>query len=124
MTRQLVLDDGLTRADRVVLTNLARDIEAHDGSRGHGDDAAEANRTAQDLAGLKDKRNAKGDGFEATVLLSVDDCSRLVSPAVDRYVLQPYVRLARRAARHQTDVVMISHLALYFCTPTSSAPTR
>jgi len=40
---------------------------------------------------------------------------------LDHYLLQPYIRWGRRVARHETDVVMITHLLLYFSTSVPSA---
>lgn len=145
MEKQLVLDEGLTRADRVVLGNLARDIDAsHSGlvpddsadrdsgigsedastdGNGPADDpaAAKPSETAREVARLKALGNPESGDFEPTVLLSVDDYSQYVSPVINKYVLQPYVRLARKVVRHQTDVVMMTHLIMYFSTLVPSA---
>ncbi|RDA91183.1 hypothetical protein CP533_4810 [Ophiocordyceps camponoti-saundersi (nom. inval.)] len=99
MERLISLDDALTVADRLVLTRLIDDIKEAD----VGSDEA---KTAQDIAALKATRHVP------TVLLSVDGCLPL---------LQPYVQMARKAARHPTDVVMITHLLLYVCTTVPSA---
>ncbi|KAM4065252.1 fatty acid desaturase domain-containing protein [Hirsutella rhossiliensis] len=145
MEKQIVLDAALTRADQVVLRNLARDIEASNGAHVtddstdrdsgigseetstdgdgplDGHDAGKSSKTAQEVARLKALRNPGSGEFEPTVLLSVDDCSQRVSPAVNKHLLQPYVRLAQKVARHQTDVVMITHLIMYFSTLVPSA---
>lgn len=41
--------------------------------------------------------------------------------SVQRYVLQPYINWARTVVRFPTDVVMLTHLILYFCTSVPSA---
>lgn len=43
-----------------------------------------------------------------------------LSPTV-KLLLKPYIRWAQTVARHPTDVVMITHLILYFCTSVPSA---
>ena len=144
MERLLVFDAALTRADRVVLENLAKDIaspasagplaDAADVDSGlgseessrHEDDALDGPpgvdaATARDVAGLVAKRDPASDAFEPTVLLTVDDCAARLPPAVNRCLLQPYIRWARGLVRHETDVAMVSHLILYFTTSVPSA---
>ncbi|KAJ6443861.1 fatty acid desaturase [Purpureocillium lavendulum] len=147
MERHLVFDNGLTRADAVVLKNLGRDIAAADAARRdaadhdsgigseessqHEDEAADKpcadsaevldRDTAADVARLKAMRDPTSDRFEPTVLLTVDDCASYVSPFFNEYVLQPYIAWAKRITRHDTDVAMITHLMLYFATSVPSA---
>jgi len=152
MEQHLVFDSGLTRADHVVLKNLAHDIASadaaqqqlltvpnddavdHDSGIGseesshHEDEAVDklceessADDTAKDVARLKAMRDPASDKFEPTVLLTVDDCASYVSPALNKYVLQPYISWARRITRHETDVAMITHLIIYFTTSVPSA---
>ncbi|PFH60633.1 hypothetical protein XA68_10593 [Ophiocordyceps unilateralis] len=145
MESQIFLDDALTVADKLVLKSLVEDIkevgplqDADDGTDRdsgievqsytdgsdadlNGDEARRWNKTAQDIAMLKAMGDVQSDQFQPTVLLSVDDCSRHVPSAVSKYMLQPYIGLARKVARHQTDVVMITHLLLYLCTTVPSA---
>ncbi|KJZ75874.1 hypothetical protein HIM_04698 [Hirsutella minnesotensis 3608] len=148
MKRQLVFDDALTRADRVVLGNLAKDIEcwssiegteSSDASTGRdsglgsdegsslngkslrGHDVRGSTRTARDVARLKASRDPTSSDFDPTVFQLVDDWRGRFSPAFTRHVLEPYVRQARKVARHPTDVVMITHLIIYFTTLVPSA---
>ncbi|RCI08743.1 hypothetical protein L249_4727 [Ophiocordyceps polyrhachis-furcata BCC 54312] len=100
MERLISLDNALTVADRLVLKTLVEDIK-------EADTGSDQVKTARDIAALKDMRNVP------TVFLSVDGCLPLL--------LQPYIRLAQKAARHPTDVVMITHLLLYLCTTVPSA---
>ena len=61
--------------------------------------------------------------FEPTVFSSWDLrtlASKLPAP-VYRGLLLPYVNWARGVARHETDVVMVTHLILYFATSVPSA---
>lgn len=50
------------------------------------------------------------------------DLGQLKLPRVlDQWVLQPYIRAARSIVRVETDVVMVTHLLLYFTTSVPSA---
>ncbi|KZZ99108.1 fatty acid desaturase [Moelleriella libera RCEF 2490] len=139
MDKHIVFDKALTKADQVVLESLARDIRHHRGkpatsngkldvdsglgSESSGDEAAcsLSQQDARQVLALKALRDAKSAKFEPTIVLSVDDCSSLIPSALDRYVLQPYIRHARKIVRHETDVVMVSHLLIYFTTLVPSA---
>ncbi|KAG6301616.1 hypothetical protein E4U09_004915 [Claviceps aff. purpurea] len=143
MDEQIVFDKGLTKADRVVLQSLAEDIRTHAAPRSKknsashesdvdsglgsepssGDEASHAAQQTDDrrIAALKAARNPGSTKFEPTVVVSVDDISAFLHPLVNQYLLQPYVRQARKIVRHETDVVMITHLILYLTTSVPSA---
>lgn len=133
MERHIVFDAALTRADRVVLENLAKDVaspapaDADSGfgseeSSRHEDDAPDGpDATDDDVAGLVAKRDPASAAFEPTLLLSIDDCAARLPAAVNQGLLQPYIRWAKGIARHETDVVMITHLIMYFVTSVPSA---
>ena len=70
---------------------------------------------------LKALNDPSSDAFEPTVFMSVDLSALKLHPLLDSYLLQPYVRWARQIARTPTDVVMITHLILYFTTSVPSA---
>lgn len=59
--------------------------------------------------------------FEPTVFSGIDLSSIQLPHSVDAWVLRPYIRVARRIVRFDTDVVMLTHLLLYFCTSVPSA---
>lgn len=64
----------------------------------------------------------KHDAFEPTVFVSMDLRDlKLQYPKLDKFLLQPYVKWAKGRARRPTDVVMITHLLLYFMTSIPSA---
>lgn len=147
MEKHIVFDGALTRADRVVLRRLAKDMEAPAGLRipdaadealerdsgigsevssNHENEAIDGScgkepTAVEDVARLKAMRDPASAAFEPTVLLSVDDCASRVSPTLNRYFLQPYIRWAGKVARHETDVAMITHLFLYSATSVPSA---
>ncbi len=52
---------------------------------------------------------------------SVDLSSLDVPKTIQRWVLGPYIRIASRIVRHKTDVIMLTHLILYFTTTVPSA---
>ncbi|KAF1989391.1 fatty acid desaturase [Aulographum hederae CBS 113979] len=70
---------------------------------------------------LRARNNPKTDEFEPTVFVTWDLPSLKVPPVVDQYVLQPYISWARTVVRHETDVVFLTHLLLYFSTSVPSA---
>lgn len=78
-----------------------------------------------DDAGTLDKLRALNDphhpDFVPTVFVSWDLDSLNLPAWLHRWVLQPYIRAARRLVRVETDVVMLTHLLLYFTTSVPSA---
>lgn len=72
----------------------------------------------EEIRALNDPEHAK---FEPTVFMFWDVRNIKVPPIVERLCLQPYIQWARRVARNETDVVMITHLFLYFTTTVPSA---
>jgi hypothetical protein len=59
--------------------------------------------------------------FEPTVFSGTDIGNIRLPALVDDWALRPYVRLARSVVRVETDVVMVTHLVLYFLTSLPSA---
>ncbi|KAI0019876.1 fatty acid desaturase [Xylariomycetidae sp. FL0641] len=144
---EIVFSPELTPADGLVLQNLADDIRhgrtcPGEPLSGHGqplkkpavpeeeptkrrDEAgrdAEA-RDALDIAAMTRLNDPAAQGFEPTVFSSVDlrDLRTRLHPAVYTYVLEPYIAWARKVARYETDVVMVTHLLLYVTTSVPSA---
>ena len=74
----------------------------------------------QKLGNLNDKSNPS---FDPTVFqewdLSVLEAK--LPPVVQQYVLRPYISWAQGVVRYNTDVVMLTHLILYFTTLVPSA---
>ncbi|KAK1756441.1 hypothetical protein QBC47DRAFT_186258 [Echria macrotheca] len=131
---QLTFDPQLTRADRLVLQQLDRDISSYSSL----DDGAAANGTPTPISGaetisdaepviakLKAANDPTDARFEPTVFTSYDLPDLLSSsgrlPGFARRLLSGYVSWARRAVRVETDVVFVTHLLLYFCTTLPSA---
>lgn len=61
--------------------------------------------------------------FEPTIFSSWDmrDLKSRLPPAVYQYMLLPYVSWAQTIARHETDVIMVTHLIMHFTTSLPSA---
>jgi phosphoinositide-3-kinase regulatory subunit 4 len=65
--------------------------------------------------------NPKDEAFEPTVVVSWDLQDLKFSVSIDQYLLQPYIRWAQTIVRTETDVLMLTHLLLYFTTSVPSA---
>ncbi|KAI0805039.1 fatty acid desaturase [Xylaria sp. FL0064] len=150
MDSSIVLSPELTPSDRLILENLANDIRIRqspsraevngtakpDGKprskskngTANGDLNREASmlpsdRDARDIATLTGLNNPTGQEFEPTVFSSWDmrDLKSLLPPSVYESILMPYVSWAQGKARYKTDVVMVTHLIMYFTTSLPSA---
>ncbi|KAJ6436640.1 MEI5 protein [Purpureocillium lavendulum] len=94
----ILFDKGLTRQDLLVLQNLAADVRDYRRRRRNKEQKQPARkRDAATLATLKAFNDPAGAQFEPTILTT------------------------RSVLRVETDVVMIMHLLLYFCTSVPSA---
>ncbi|KAG9252402.1 uncharacterized protein F5Z01DRAFT_675888 [Emericellopsis atlantica] len=118
-------DPNLTQADRLVLECLEGDIktrvERTDADRQHEDRADDLDRQNTTIATLSALNDPKSAHFVPTVVNGRDLHTQPLPKWVNRWLLQPYVRLAQSVVRHETDVVMFSHLLLYFTTSVPSA---
>ena len=65
--------------------------------------------------------NPKEPQFEPTVFNNFDYDQIKFPGWFDRAVLQPYISLARSVVRFDSDIVMLTHLLLYFTTSVPSA---
>ncbi|KAH7158164.1 hypothetical protein B0J13DRAFT_468412 [Dactylonectria estremocensis] len=145
MESHLVFDAELTPADRVVLECLADDVRAYTKSQeatatststnpaGKENGSINMSKTSgtatlvsrarpqlnddsEKVAVLKAKNNPEHPDFEPSVFCTFDLSSLKLPSPVDKYVLQPYVAWARTAVRHETDVIMLTHLIIYATT--------
>lgn len=107
-----------TPPDNIVLEVLYRDINNAElnGSPNPGPDGSE-------LELLSSLNDPKHTNFQPTIFSSWDyNLHDFKSPRNFReYILQKYIKWARTVVRHQTDVVFVSHLLLYFFTALPSA---
>ncbi|KAL4795692.1 hypothetical protein BDV19DRAFT_362454 [Aspergillus venezuelensis] len=137
------IDPNLTDPDLQVLNDLLKDAESRTetagsstGTAGEEDSAFGAgarNRgknstkngvsqsTEDTIQKLKALNNASDPEFEPTVFVTWDmkDLDRL--PKFFKNLLQKYINFARQTVRVETDVVMLTHLILYFTTSVPSA---
>ncbi|KOS20769.1 hypothetical protein ESCO_004371 [Escovopsis weberi] len=138
MATTVVLDRDLTKADRLILRTLAADIRDETGnveiddrrpidSAGANDPATaiadlrpEARRDEEAIALLAGTNDPKSSHFEPTVFTGTDLDSEWPK-FFSNCILEPYVRRARTIVRVETDVVMLTHLLLYFSTSVPSA---
>ena len=70
------------------------------------------------VAALQALNNPRDGNFDPTVfaLWDLKDMSGTV-----KWMLRPYIQWAQQAVRHPTDVIMLTHLILYFSTSVPSA---
>lgn len=131
------LNPKLTVPDRLVVRDLFADVNAkgmhvsvpesptQQVANGHLDTVDESDKLStqeaiQKLGDLNDKSNPS---FDPTVFqewdLSVLEAK--LPPVVQQYVLRPYISWTQGVVRYNTDVVMLTHLILYFTTLVPSA---
>jgi hypothetical protein len=123
MDKHIVFDAHLTPADRIVLEDLAQDVRngltpAKNSSKENGAPSATTTAACALLDGLNDPSSVD---FEPTVFTSVDLRDLQLPKIVDRWLLRPYIDFASKIVRHKTDVVFVTHLALYISTTIPSA---
>ncbi|CAG8980833.1 hypothetical protein HYALB_00003762 [Hymenoscyphus albidus] len=112
-----------TPSDKIVLEVLYNDLNNAE------DEKARTGKTttpAQDKSAIKQLENLadpKHQNFQPTIFSSWDhDLNDLKSPRnFHEAILQKYVKWARTVVRHQTDVVFLSHIIMYFTTALPSA---
>jgi hypothetical protein len=141
MDLQAFVDPNLPEADLIVLKHLHHDIanyEATNPSSSSGkentngsatrriipaaraDSNNDENTIISQLDALNDPSNSS---FEPTVFVTFDmgDLRTKLHPYVYKHILVPYIAFARQIVRVDTDVVMLTHLFLYFSTSVPSA---
>jgi hypothetical protein len=82
-----------------------------------------AERDSADLLRLQSANDPTSEDFEPSVFSSVDfhDLEARLHPLVYRHLLLPYVSWAKGVVRHETDVLMLTHLIIYLSTSIPSA---
>jgi Fatty acid desaturase len=143
MDLQTFVDPNLTEPDLIVLKNLHHDIAEHQDSsentddsdndsslrkrtlskknNGEDEDEDEDATAISALEALNDPSNTTS--FEPTVFVMFDMAhlrAKLPAP-IYNHILLPYISLAQKIVRVDTDVVMLTHLLLYFTTSVPSA---
>ncbi|KAF2000171.1 fatty acid desaturase [Amniculicola lignicola CBS 123094] len=125
-------DAQLTEADRMVMEVLHKDYEHYQKKHGTEPPPSKAPRndsaSPEDvqlladstIAHLKDRNNPRAAAFEPTVFVTYDS-PFASAPAAVKWLLDAYTAWARPIVRVDTDVVMLTHLLLYFSTSIPSA---
>ncbi|KAI1186005.1 fatty acid desaturase [Nemania serpens] len=93
------------------------------GDLNHQASKLSADQDVRDVATLASLNDPASHNFEPTVFSSWDmgDLKSRLPPGVYECMLLPYVSWAQGIARHETDVVMVTHLIMYFTTSLPSA---
>ena len=88
--------------------------------RGHG---ISPERDAADIRRLTALNDPQSQEFQPTVISTLDltDLQARLPAVIFNHVVQPYIRWAGGIVRHETDVVMLTHLILYLTTSVPSA---
>ncbi|TVY56980.1 hypothetical protein LCER1_G001648 [Lachnellula cervina] len=105
-----------TLSDVIVLDELYRDINDHEASKGQNQPQIALDR----LSGLADPKHPD---FQPTVFCAWDaeEPKKKSSRTLRESILQLYTDWARTVVRHETDVVFLTHIILYFVTAVPSA---
>ncbi|GIC84297.1 uncharacterized protein Aud_000112 [Aspergillus udagawae] len=100
------IDPYLTLPDQLVLQELLKNEEAE----------SKTSKTSETVQTLQCLNNPKEVGFDPTVFQFWDthQLRTQLPPFVRKYALDPYIAWAQEIARHPTDVVMVTHLLVYF----------
>ncbi|GLI79735.1 hypothetical protein PoHVEF18_008076 [Penicillium ochrochloron] len=111
------VDPELTIADHLVLDTLV------DKPGSNGETKQQKPSDEDVIQKLQDMNDASHPDFDPTIFQFWDNpvLKAKLPEALQRYVLQPYQKWAQGVVRFPTDVVMLTHLLLYFTTIVPSA---
>ncbi|GIK05331.1 hypothetical protein Aspvir_009438 [Aspergillus viridinutans] len=121
------VDPNLTRSDLLVLQTLLSDIQAQSSGPKPATLKYVPSQNNSQCKSVPEQleafNNPQHVDFEPTVTMTWDaaDLKAKLPSAVNHWLLQPYIHLGRRVVRVETDVVMLTHLILYFTTSVPSA---
>jgi hypothetical protein len=139
-----VVASDLSISDHIVLQNLIRDVKRHkrqDGSLAEGDEGYISQESAGnspkvpqdddapelddevDINKLKALNDPTSPDYEPSITSMWDlrDMAANWPPAIHRHIILPYASWAKGFVRHETDVIMLTHLLLYLTTSVTSA---
>ncbi|KAK0631168.1 fatty acid desaturase [Bombardia bombarda] len=112
----VVYDARLTTADRLVLQQLSAEIT----STSAADDEASLKETISTLKAFNDPKDARFDPMVFTTIEN-DEIRSSALPGFLKRLFESYVSWGRHIVRVETDVVLLTHLFLYFSTSLPSA---
>ncbi|KAI0156549.1 hypothetical protein GGR57DRAFT_511483 [Xylariaceae sp. FL1272] len=131
MEHHIVFNSRLTKSDRIVLENLIADAQDYNKNEVVGSNADHSSererrcenksRDASTLRALDSLNNPQDSRFEPTIFVERDYDDIDWASGIAKVVLVPYVSVARSIVRVDSDVVMLTHLLLYFLTSVPSA---
>lgn len=104
----------LTHADRIVLSNLVRDVQTHDAALDGPKD-----HDAQTVQRLRALNDPAGPGFEPCIFATYD--AQDIPDWLNRYAVQPFCAVASKIVRHPTDVVFLTNILWNLCITLPSA---
>lgn len=124
------IDPANTIPDVLVLENLLNDIRNAKGEKDTIAKIKTPRKIAKDdiapdasdedfielLTALNDKNDVR---FQPTVFTTWDE--KDLNPTINKYLVQPYSKVAQTIVRHPTDVVFLTHLLIHFTTIVPSA---
>ncbi|KAG7405363.1 hypothetical protein DER46DRAFT_395121 [Fusarium sp. MPI-SDFR-AT-0072] len=121
MEDTIVFHPRLTKADALILEGLRQDIKDSSSSNAETLTSAPTARDEELLHHLQAMNDPKDAHFEPSVTTNWDVDQIKLPLFLEKTVLRPYIRLARSVVRVETDVIMLTHLLLYFSTTIPSA---
>ncbi|CAJ0542905.1 Ff.00g003120.m01.CDS01 [Fusarium sp. VM40] len=135
MAEHIVFHPQLTKADTLILEGLRQDIKEYtpkkealpsqNGKRANGKTETEVNasqpRDEDLLRHLQALNNPKDAHFEPSVTTNWEMDQIKLPIFLEKFVLRPYIRIGQSIVRVETDVIMLTHLLLYFSTSVPSA---
>ncbi|GIJ99544.1 hypothetical protein Aspvir_001677 [Aspergillus viridinutans] len=100
------IDPYLTLPDQLVLQELLKNEDAK----------SKTKKTSETVQTLQSLNNPTEVGFDPTVFQFWDthQLHTQLPLFVQKYALNPYIAWAQEVARYPTDVVMVTHLSIYF----------
>ncbi|KAI3327317.1 fatty acid desaturase [Xylariaceae sp. AK1471] len=118
-----VLNGTSTTRNLKSCNSLASKNVTANGALSHEASELPEDQNTRDVAMLTSSNNPKSRDFEPTVFSSWDmrDLKSNLPSGVYQYLLLPYISWAQTVARYETDVVMVTHLIMYFTTSLPSA---
>ncbi|KAH8678228.1 hypothetical protein BX600DRAFT_451736 [Xylariales sp. PMI_506] len=127
MEEHIVFNPKLTKSDRLILETLVADIDDSKKSKANRQEASQDASTSEELrieatvAQLTALNDPEDPLFEPSITSDLDYDSIDWKRPFNNFVLRPYISIAQRIVRNKVDVIMLTHLLMYFCTSVPSA---
>ncbi|KAI1021018.1 hypothetical protein LB503_009939 [Fusarium chuoi] len=121
MEDTIVFHPQLTKADALILEGLRQDVKDSSSSNAETSTSTPIARDEELLRHLQAMNDPQDAHFEPSVTTNWDIDQIKLPLFLEKTVLRPYIRLARSVVRVETDVIMLTHLLLYFSTTIPSA---